>query len=127
MIFPILRRVLHALIRLMGGEPKILKRMLILVKPKQPYVQWVRQHGGNPGLTLEQIRYESSIAFLIPAVNWDREEVEAYIDHFSPYFFHQMLSTWETDPATWPQNHTLVMFHHWFDVEVCDMVYDMRR
>jgi hypothetical protein len=127
MILPTLQRVLHAFIRLMGGEPKILKRMLILVKPKQAYVQWVRQRSDNPSYTLAESRQEDSIAFLIPTENWDRAEADAFIAHFWVYFFRQMLSAWEHNEATWPQDPTLIMFHHWFDVEVCDMVHDLGR
>ncbi len=110
--------------RRLGGEPKLLKRMLVRVKPKQAYVHWVRQHSGNPHYTLAESRREDSHAFLLP-LSWDLEEEDDVIADDWPYFFAQMLHIWKEDEAAWPEDRTLVMFRHWFEIEVCGMVFDL--
>jgi len=109
----------------LGGQPKPLGRMLVLVKPKQPFFNWARQHGDDLNLTLAQIAREVSTAFLIAKLDEDEQAGNALLDEYWQYFFAHMLSLEVFDQAKWPQERTLVMFRHWFQVECCDMVLDM--
>ena len=101
--------------------------MLALVQPKQPYVHWVRQHSDMLGYMLTESLREDSISFLIPVdvEHNDHEEVQAYVADCWAYFFEEMLCIWKIDDTTWSQDRTRVMFHHWFNVEVCNMVLDL--
>lgn len=106
------------------GELDPLKRMLVLVRPRQPYVHWINQRTGFPR-PLAQARRSDSLAFLIPRVEGSFEEAEAFVSQYWPHFFAQMLEAWEQATETWPQDRTLTMFRHWFDIEIGDMVLDL--
>lgn len=99
--------------------------MLVLVKPKPAYFNWARRHDDNPNLTLAHLQRENSTAFLVRRVDWDEQASESLLDEYGQYFFAHMLSLEVFDEAKWPQDRTLVMFRHWFQVELCDMVLDM--
>ena len=107
------------------GELDPLARMLVLVKPKQPYVRWMRELYKDLAPTLVQCCRDSSLAFLIPSIDGEIAEAEHFVATYWRHFFAQMLSACELSPATWPQDRTLAMFRHWFDVELGDMVLDL--
>ncbi len=50
-------------------------RSLIVVKPKQPFLDWVQAVDYEEGLTLEHVRDDPS-AYLIPQL-WDNDEQPA--------------------------------------------------
>ncbi len=46
---------------------------------------------------------------------------------FKPHYrtlFETELSDWYNDPALWPKNLSLTLFHEWFDVECHSVVMD---
>ena len=105
-----------------------LPRMVLLMIPKQPYVEWVRRSvpdGAMRSYALADSRRKDRMAFLIPGEGGDLDEAEAFVATHWQHFFAQALSLWLTDPTAWPQDRSLKQFRDWFDVEACDMVLDL--
>ncbi len=115
------------------GELTPIKRALLIVRPKQPYLNWVHKIRKSTDYSLAKSRLEDSLVYLIPPITWEDQEGMAwedagakdFIEQYWRHFFAQSLALWELQADTWPAARTLVMFRHWFDVEVCDMVLDL--
>jgi len=110
-----------------SDEPKPIARMLVLVKPKQAFIKWVRLHNDGLNLSAAEILREDRAAFLIPKIDEADHAGHELIDEYGIYFFEHMLSLEMPNEAHWPQNRTTDMFCQWFEVEFCDMVLDMHR
>jgi len=100
-----------------------INRALIVVRPKQPFLDWVQAVDYDEGLTLERVRKDPS-AFLIPEFEFDDEQA-AIIEWCYEDLFESQLESWYTDPAVWPQSRNLEMFLEWFDVEFQSLVFDL--
>jgi len=91
-------------------------RNSFLVKPKQPYVDWINaQPDQDIPVTLAEIRRECTV-FLIPEM-FNEEEAREYLQVFKLEIFAFELDAWYRDPATWPQKRTPEMFDDWFELE----------
>lgn len=101
----------------------MLPRILVLLIPKQPYVNWVRRFGAQ--MTPHQARLSDNFAYLIPTRENDPAEAEHFIDTYWQHFFAQALEAWEHSDARWPQPRTLKMFRQWFEVRTCGTVLDL--
>ena len=122
-------------------ELALVPRKLVLLIPKQPYVDWVKRLPGisaedlPPELadmagdfshyTLRQSRREDRLAFLIPSGDGGIEEVEAFIGRYWSHCFAQALAQWQPDGAHWPPNRDFALFRKWFELELGDMVIDL--
>ena len=53
------------------GELSPIKRALLIVRPKQPYVNWVRKHNEKSSYALAESRREDSLVYLIPPISWE--------------------------------------------------------
>ena len=98
-------------------------RSLIVVRPKQPFLDWVQSVDYEEGLTLEHVRHDPS-AYLIPEVFYNDEQ-PAILQWCYEVVFEAELESWYTDPALWPQNRDLKMFFEWFEVEFHSGVFDL--
>jgi cytochrome b involved in lipid metabolism len=92
----------------------MINRGLIIIRFKQPFVDWVNEADPHPGggtrMSIEQVN-DDSPAFLIH--DYASEEFEDWLEE------------WYVDPSLWPQDRTLKLFKAWCDVEVHSMVIDM--
>ncbi len=100
-----------------------MRRMLVHVTPRQPFVQWVRKKG-TPQELAESLGKES-IAYLIPGFDWETVQAEQFVAHFWHHFFAQALEGCDMDQAGWPKKRTIEMFHEWFEVRYSEMVLDL--
>ena len=98
-------------------------RSLIVVKPKQPFLDWVQSVDYAEGLTLKCIREDSS-AYLSPQP-LDNSELSAILEWCYEVLFEAELESWYTDLAVWPQERNMTMFLEWFDVEFHSLVFDL--
>jgi len=98
-------------------------RSLIVVKPKQPFLDWAQTVDYQEGLTLEQVR-EDATAYLIPEP-WDKDEQAEILKWCYEFIFEAELESWYTDPDLWPQHRDLETFREWFDVEFHSLVFDL--
>jgi hypothetical protein len=98
-------------------------RSLIVVRPKQPFLDWVQSVDYEESLKLEHVRDDPS-AYLIPEL-WYKEEQPAILTWCYEVVFEAELESWYTDPALWPPNRDLKVFLEWFDVEFHSGVFDL--
>lgn len=98
-------------------------RSLIVLRPKQPFLDWVQAVAYEEGLTLEEIR-EDPAAYLIPEFESDEEQT-AILKWCYEFLFEALLESWYTDPDVWPKDRSLEMFLEWFDVEFQSLVFDL--
>ena len=98
-------------------------RSLLIVTPKQPFLDWTQSIDFEAGLTLEDVR-EDSTAYLIPQY-WEKSEQAEILEWCYELLFEVELESWFTDPALWPQERNLKMFLEWFDVDFHSLVFDL--
>jgi hypothetical protein len=109
-----------------------LNRAVVVLRYKQPYVDWIRTAGPNPlaDYSLAEANDDGEI-FLIPSFDSAVDPVDGtedavkWVEKRWKMFFEHILEAWIVDESTWPQKRTLKMFREWFDVEYRSMVWDM--
>ena len=105
---------------------KTINRNLLIVKPKQPYVDWINaQPDQDTPVTLADIHRDCH-TYLIPEVIGEEDAYE-YIEAFKPELFIIELNAWYRDPKIWPETRTSAIFDEWFELEFHSMIFDMGR
>lgn len=103
-----------------------LDRAVAIIKPRQPFLDWVRGLPGTPLegiLTLEQLRRDCT-ALLIPQLDEEAEEM-AFVYDLWEDLFEGELAAWSGDEGLWPESRTVETFIQWFDVEIHSTVVDV--
>ena len=101
-----------------------LNRSAIVVKPKQPFLDWL--HAADPTsrkLTLLDVTLEPTI-YLIPECDTDAD-VAKVLHEFCEEIFAEQLAGWYKDPTTWPQDRSYDVFRQWFDYQHHSMLVDL--
>ncbi|WP_333682210.1 hypothetical protein [Dyella sp.] len=101
-----------------------MERLLVLLRPKAPYVEWVRRICEVPDFTVQRAHKQAN-GYLVPTIHWDIEKAVGYVADNYDLFFDRELTLWNLDSDQWPKPRTLALFHAWFDVEVIEMVADL--
>jgi len=102
---------------------KSINRSVAVIKPKQPYMDWINQlPDTEEKLTVENLQSDCT-AILIP--EFDRpEESRAFISAMAKTLFEEELNSWCTDKSCWPKIRTNRGFWKWFEVEIHSEVMD---
>ena len=98
----------------------MINRSAVLVRPRQPFLDWATAHGGG----LEYPSDDERTVYLLPDFE-DDDGAEAVLQHFYDIIFEEELSGWMNDPSTWPENRNYEMFLDWFEVEQNSVVQDI--
>jgi hypothetical protein len=101
-------------------------RTPLLVKRKQPFVDWLRslEDGDEFEDALAAQATAETDVFLLHVP--DREpKLEELIAEYWQDVFEEQLWAWMTDELTWPQDRTREMFDVWFDVQLGADVVDL--
>jgi hypothetical protein len=102
----------------------VIDRNLAVIKPKQPFLDWLRGVPGNEvELTLDQLRIDCT-ALLIPEFE-EPEDAVSFIDEVGVELFEAELGSWVDDTELWPKDRSLQAFWTWFDVEIHSTVVDL--
>jgi len=109
----------------MNSTPRFtLNRTVILLGPRQPFLDWLNDvDPDDEALTLEDLREDNEV-FLIPQLS-DNIDSKKWIEARWSFLFEHMLMGWIEDEALWPQSRTLDMFTKWFDIEIHTMAWDL--
>ncbi|NNE35614.1 MAG: hypothetical protein HKN13_10265 [Rhodothermales bacterium] len=99
----------------------MLNRGAIIVRPKQPYMDWATSLDDS-GLVPD--RNEERTVYLVPEYE-DDDEAMAVLSRAYEMIFEEELNGWHTVVEDWPQNRTLATFLEWFDVEFHSIVDDL--
>ena len=101
----------------------LINRSVAIIKPKQPFVDWVNSVADTGDqYSVNDFSTDCSV-ILLPVLDSD-EHAEAFIKEIYQDLFELELSSWMVDDDTWPENITYKMFQEWFDVEFHSMVFD---
>lgn len=100
-----------------------LNRNAILVRPKQPFVDWLNETFHNePSFPPPT---EHNIYLVRDMIN--NEAVAAWVQQHWDDIFINELNDWHTDSARWPHERTYRMFREWFDIEIHSTVLDLEE
>jgi len=99
----------------------MLKRGVLIVRPKQPYLDWAA--GLDDSGLLPDPSDEKTI-YLIPSFESD-EKARKIVEQVYAEDFENELYGWHTDETAWPQNRDFKMFQDWFEIELHSVVEDL--
>ena len=99
----------------------MLNRGAVVVRPKQPYLDWAAALGDS--VPVPDVKAEKTV-YLLPGFENDEEGMDI-LGEFYEQIFEQELWYWYTDEDAWPMNRTLKLFLEWFDVEFHSIVEDL--
>ena len=101
----------------------VVNRVGISITPRQVLLDWVNEV--DPvNLVLDRV---GGTIYLLPQDLGDAEDIDSFVEKHFLFFFEHELNAWYTDENLWPKKLTYKMFHEWFDIEPCDMVFDTTR
>jgi hypothetical protein len=103
--------------------PVAINRSLVVVKPKEPFLEWLRSLPDPHEATAEDLLHDNTV-FLVPEILDPKSEARTLKRCFKA-IFEEQLNGWWTDEAVWPRRRDLRTFKEWFDVEVHTLVYDL--
>lgn len=98
-------------------------RSILLVRPRQPYLDWADSLPNPTPVTLDELREDCNV-YLVSEILDPDDELAVLQNHYAA-IFEQELSDWMTGEDFWPSKRTLSMFMDWFDVEFHSMVFDL--
>jgi hypothetical protein len=110
-----------------------INRGAVIIKYKQPYVDWARAVGPNPmpSYSLADANEHDGEMFLVPTYESLLDPVDGHEDAVKwvekrwKVFFEHFLEEWMLDDELWPKKRTLKMFREWFEVDYRSVVWDM--
>jgi hypothetical protein len=103
---------------------QIMNRAAIIVRPKDPFVEWVRNADNeSKHITAKDIREEPNI-YLVNDYDMDGEKEQLIKDNYKD-IFEEELNGWITDESIWPKKRDLKKFLEWFHVDFHSMVFDL--
>ncbi|MDC7718198.1 VacJ [Vogesella sp. DC21W] len=99
-------------------------RSIAILKPRQPFLDWLKSLPGglDEQLELVQLRGDCN-ALLIPAAD-DYDSAEDFVRQHYHSLFAAELADWCEDEAFWPAL-TPALFTDWFDVEIHSVLTDL--
>lgn len=101
-----------------------INRSLIILKPKQPFLDWLKtQDDKLEDLTLERLA-EDSTAYLIPEL-WDDKAQDEILKVLYADLFEEELEAWWQDETVWPKKRSFKTFEEWFEVDFHSLVFDL--
>jgi hypothetical protein len=107
----------------------MLNRTPIIVRPKQPFIDWATkaseldEDAPRPEEVEEALLKEPPSVYLIPEVE-DRSVLEETMSDFCELIFEAELEAWMTDIGSWPAQRDWDTFREWFDWQALDGVFD---
>ena len=97
-----------------------INRCALIVRPKQPYIDWANGVDDGPNSSGEHER----TVYLAPDF-YNQEEMEGWLREAYEEIFEQELWQWMTAEDTWPKERDFATFQTWFEVEYSSMVVDL--
>jgi hypothetical protein len=110
--------------RPLKGSMREINRSLVMLKPKQAFLDWARKlDDEDKDLSLEELA-EDSTGYLIPEL-WQDSDQQSLLESCYDVLFEEQLAGWWTDETAWPEKRNLKMFLDWFEVEFHSLVCDL--
>ena len=103
-----------------------LNRQVAVVKPKEPYVDWINSLPGMDEPTTIEFLNNDCTALLLPLFDNDNRSLK-FIKRVYKEIFEIELNSWIRDKKLWPQKRTHTLFCDWFRIEIHSEVYDFGK
>lgn len=103
----------------------MLNRSAVIVRPKQPFLDWVRDVDDEDAPPVRADDMGPTL-YLVP-VSEDPADAERILKRVFAEIFCRELEGWFTDEECWPTDRTFRMFKEWFEIEHVEMVEDVGR
>lgn len=103
----------------------MVNRASLILRYKQPFVDWINAADPSPTsqtLTLAEVNSERTV-YLIEVE--DEEELAGWLAEHHRELFEEELAGWYTDPALWPQDRSLRLLKEWCSFELHTVVVDL--
>ena len=101
-----------------------INRTVILVTPKQPYIDWANSfEDGGPTISSGKLRHS---AYLIPDT-YDEYNYKNWLKKNCKEIFIMELESWMVVPDSFPKKMTYKVFMEWFEIRVADSVFDFGK
>ena len=98
-------------------EQNYIDRHAIVIKPRQPFLDWINKY--EQGDDIKEVN--------IYLVSDKMEDLETYLKKKFDKFFMQELDDWNTNKKQWPQRRNYTLFKQWFQVETATFIYDLEK
>ena len=108
-----------------GYTPQTINRSALIIRPKQPYIDWANSIDGGPEASLHQLQDDPSI-YLVECID-DLADIDLLVQDHWEWIFREQLRGWMIDANLWPSNRSPKMFRDWFDYEFASMIWDMLK
>lgn len=101
----------------------MVNRGLVIVRAKEPFLEWLKTLPDPCDMTLAEINEDNS-AYLIPEFEDDGQR-DKVLKKFYDKIFEDQLAGWWTGEEDWPQKRDLRTFKKWFDLQFHSVVEDL--
>lgn len=101
----------------------MINRCVLIVRAREPFLQWVKSLPNPANITLEQMNRDTS-AYLLPEYE-DNHERDDLVEQFFDVIFEEQLGGWWTKKSDWLSKRDLALFKKWFTVEFHSAVFDL--
>jgi len=103
---------------------EITNRAVIIVRPKAPFVDWIRSADDeSKHITSEEIAAEPNV-YLVDDYEMDGQRDQLLAEYYKE-IFEEELNSWITDESVWPKKRDLKTFKEWFHVDFHSVVFDL--
>lgn len=101
---------------------KTISRTVLVVTPKDPYIQWANSIDDNePKIDPDSLHHS---AYLIPE-SYHEYNYENFLKKHFRIILEEELNAWMADPDVWPDDISYRKFLDWFEIRACDSVIDL--
>jgi hypothetical protein len=97
-------------------------RHAIIIKPKQPFIDWYFSL-----YPYDPLEFEEIIAAKTYLISDEHENIEKWLNKKFDKIFMGELESWHFNKKEWPQKRNYKMFKEWFQIDVSSIIYDMEK
>lgn len=101
----------------------MLNRSALILRYKQPFVDWINgvDPSGSNSLTFAELEQERNV-YLVEVE--DQQELERWLELNHQALFEEELFGWYTDSTLWPSERSLELLREWCSFEFHSVVID---
>lgn len=104
-------------------EEDYIDRQAIIIKPKQPFLDWVNNVTSlSPDDPITEVR-EANVYLVDEGI----DDLEKWLRKKFDKFFIMELEDWLPSKKEWPKKRNYKMFQEWFQVDISSMIYDLEE
>jgi hypothetical protein len=106
------------------SEIWFVNRGLVVLRPKEPFLAWVREADPSDSPLDDDAVESRPIAYLIPQLDGDDESWD-WVRMNCGFLFEFACNEWYTTESLWPARRDWAAFQEWFGIEFIELVWDL--